>query len=322
VRSARAEAAARDAELSATEADLLVDVAARFLDVVTAGEVLAAQEGGVRALEAERDRVARLVAEGEAADVELLRVKAALAQAGADRITAATQLDVARRGLARAIGLPALPETLRPVRLAALALPARDVLRAGLGEHNPRLLEASRAVESARMARRVAVAAWFPQLDAVGGVYAYGSGAGDFTTEWQAGLRLSYPLFSGGARGGAVSRTGALATAAEERYRLAVVQAEDALDRTLGAVEDAAAQADAVQTAVTHLSDVARIELLSLQTGAGTEVEYLRAEADLRRARAQLAVVRAAEINARVELARLTGDLSLEWLARGLEDVP
>jgi outer membrane protein TolC len=322
IRSARADAAARDAELAATEADLLVDVTARFLDVLTAGDVLAAQEGGVRALAAERDRVTRLVTEGEAADVELLRVQAALAQAEADRISAATRFNVARSGLARAIEVPALPDTLRPVRLAAQALPDRDALRAALERHNPRLTEAERAVESAHMARRAAVAAWFPQLDALGGLYAYGSGAGSFSTEWQAGVRLSYPLFAGGARSSAVSRAGALATAAEQRYRLAVLDAEDALDRALGAVTDAAARTAAEQTVVTHLTDVARIELLSLQSGAGTEVEYLRAEADLRRARAQLAEVRAAEINARVALANLTGDLSLDWLAQAVENVP
>lgn len=322
IHAARADAAARGAELTATEADLLADVAARFLDVVTAGDVLAAQEGGVRALEAERDRVTRLVTEGEAAEVELLRVQAALAQAEADRISAATRLGVARSGLARAIGIPALPDTLRPVRLTARAVPARDALRAAVEQHNPRLIEAEHAVERARMTRRAAVAAWFPQLDALGGLYAYGSGAGGFTTEWQAGVRLSYPLFSGGARSGAVTRAGALATAAEAHYALAALQAEDALDRALGAVDDAAARADAAQTVVIHLTDVARIELLSLQSGAGTEVEYLRAEADVRRARAQLAEVRAAEINARVALANLTGDLSLDWLAQAVEDVP
>jgi cobalt-zinc-cadmium efflux system outer membrane protein len=322
IRGARADAAAREAELVATEADLLGDVAGRFLDVLTAGEVLAAQDDGVRALQAERDRVGRLVNEGEAAEVELLRVEAALAQAQAERVAAATRQSVARAGLARAIGRDALPDTLRPVRLASHAVPPRDTLRAALEAHNPRLREADRAVQSARSARRAAVAAWFPQLDAVAGLYAYGSGAGDFTTEWQAGVRLSYPLFVGGARSSAVSRAGALATVAEERYRLATIDAEDALDGAMGAVTESAARVDAVEAVVTHLADVARIELLALESGAGTEVEYLRAEADLRRARSQLAEVRAAEIKARVALANLTGDLSLDWLAQTVETVP
>jgi outer membrane protein TolC len=322
IRGARAEAAAQDAELAATEADVLADVATRFLDVLTAGEVAAAQEDGVRALRAERDRVTRLVTEGEAADVALLRVKAALAEAEADQISASTRLDVARRGLARAVDLPTLPDTLRAVRLGTLTLPDRDALRAAVEQHNPRLREASRSVEGARMVRRAALAAWFPQLDAVGGLNVYGSGAGDFTTEWQAGVRLSYPLFAGGARSAAVSRTGALAAAAEDRYRLALLQAEDALDGALGAVRDAAARLEAAQTTVIHLTDVARIELLSLQAGAGTEVEYLRAEADARRARAELATAHAAVITARVRLAQLTGELSLDWLAQAMEDVP
>ena len=115
---------------------------------------------------------------------------------------------------------------------------------------------------------------------------------------------------------------GAPATAAEDRYRLALLQAEDALDGALGAVRDAAARLESAQTAVTHLTDVTRIELLSLQAGAGTEVEYLRAEADARQARAELATAHAAAITARVRLAQLTGELSLDWLAQAVEDVP
>lgn len=322
VASARADADVETATLAAKEGDVLADVAARFLDVITAAEVRAAQEDGVAALRAELDRVSRLVAEGEAAQVALLRVKAALAEAEAALISASTRVEVARRGLARAVDLPALPDTLRAVRLVDLPLADRDSLGAAVEQHNPRLRAASRSVEGARMARRAAVAAWFPQVEALGGMTVYGSGAGDLSTEWQAGLRLSYPLFEGGARSNAVARAGAFATAAEDRYELARLEAEDALDGALGAIRDAAARSQAAQTALTHLTDVARIELLSLQTGAGTEVEYLRAEADARRARAELASVRAAEITARVRLAQLTGELSLDWLAQAVENVP
>jgi outer membrane protein TolC len=320
VRSAQAEAAARDAEFEATEADLVSEVTRRYLEVVTARAVLEAQEEGMRALTAERSRVAALVAEGEVADVELLRVKAALAQAEADRSTAITAVDVAARGLARAIGVPALdPAALQSVTLADTLVPPRDALRAALLERNPWLVGAARSAESAHLGRRAAIAAWFPQVDVVGAALGYGGSTHAFTAELQAGVRVSYPLFVGGARSGAVARAGALATAADERYRLAILQAEDALDRALGAVHDAVARVAAAQSAVTHLADVARIELLALEAGAGTEAEYLRTEADARHARALLARAQAARVGARVDLARLTGDLSLAWLEGILE---
>ena len=41
-----------------------------------------------------------------------------------------------------------------------------------------------------------------------------------------------------------------------------------------------------------------------------------------RRARAELAAAHAAAITARVRLAQLTGELSLDWLAQAVEDVP
>jgi outer membrane protein TolC len=87
-------------------------------------------------------------------------------------------------------------------------------------------------------------------------------------------------------------------------------------------VSESRARADAVETAVQHLDEVARIEQLALEAGAGTQTDFLRADADLRRARAQLIEARHQEILARVRLARTTGELSLEWLAGTLEAMP
>jgi len=191
----------------------------------------------------------------------------------------------------------------------------------GLVARNPQLAEARSAADAARWARRAAVAAWFPQLDATGAVLAYGGANESLTSEWQVGVRLSYPLFLGG-RTQSVRRTGAQADAADARYRALRLDAEDALDAALGARTAARAQAAAVETAVTHLAEVARVERLALEAGAGTEAEYLRAEADLRRIQAELARARAAVVLAQVELARLTGDLTVTWLDRTLETAP
>jgi len=74
-----------------------------------------------------------------------------------------------------------------------------------------------------------------------------------------------------------------------------------------------------VETAVHHLAEVARIEQLALEAGAGTQTDFLRADADLRKSRAQLIEARHMEILARIQLARTTGELSVEWLASTLE---
>jgi outer membrane protein TolC len=70
------------------------------------------------------------------------------------------------------------------------------------------------------------------------------------------------------------------------------------------------------------MTEVARIEKLSLDVGSGTQTDYLSAEADLLAARANLVNARYREIVTRVDLARITGQLSLEWLAQNLESRP
>jgi outer membrane protein TolC len=69
-------------------------------------------------------------------------------------------------------------------------------------------------------------------------------------------------------------------------------------------------------TAVVRYAEVARIEKLALDAGSGTQTDYLDAEAELLSARARLTEAENAEIVARIELARVSGELDRGWLAR------
>jgi outer membrane protein TolC len=90
------------------------------------------------------------------------------------------------------------------------------------------------------------------------------------------------------------------------------------VDGALAAVRAARAGVEALETAVEQSAEVERIRQLSLQVGSGTETDYLEAEAALLSNRASLVQARHAEMGARVELARVTGALTPEWLARVL----
>jgi outer membrane protein TolC len=322
IHGARARAAAADDRVHASSADVIAGTAQAYLEVLTAQAVLAAETQGVTALTAERDRVQQQLDVGNAARVALLRVEAALATAEAGRISATTSLDDAERELARRLGVdPAEARAARlvPVRIADTTVPGRDALLRQADDANPDLRAARRQEEAATWTRRAAVAAWLPHLDLVGGYLVYGSGAGDFSGEWQAGVRLSYPIFTGGARSSAVTEAGAEAAAASAKVRLAEIATANAVDRALSAVRDAAARTAAVEAAVAHLEEVVRIERLSLETGEGTETDFLQSEADLRGARANLARTRATAVFARVSLARLTGTLTPAWITAALE---
>lgn len=319
--SARAFDEAAAAGVAAARMQVMEDAVTSYLGVLTAASVAEAHERRLSALESERDRVAQLLAEGRAARVELLRVDAALASTRADLVTAEAALDVAAGSLARVTGIDR--RSIAPSRLvdvtAASAAPG-DVEPSDAVPANPQVEQARRRAAALRQAERGARAAWFPTVNLTGGLLTFSGIEGHFTAEWQAGVAVRYPLFTGGARGGAVDRAAAAASQAEEELRLVELQVRDAVERALAAYRESQAQVTALSTAVEHLVEVARIEQLALSAGAGVQTDYLTAEADLARARAGLARARHMEILARVQLARTRGELTEVWLAAYVEN--
>jgi hypothetical protein len=89
------------------------------------------------------------------------------------------------------------------------------------------------------------------------------------------------------------------------------LQVEEAIDRALSGIREARARVESLVIAVARAEEVARIEQLLLETGSGTQTDFLSAEADLLAIRADLVDGRHAEIAARVDLARVTGELKV-----------
>jgi outer membrane protein TolC len=168
--------------------------------------------------------------------------------------------------------------------------------------------------------KNAAAALWLPNISLFGGYLGFGSGGGDLVTEWQGGAKVTYPIFTGGARSKTNARASALVELAHQEIRQAELAVSNGVDRGMSAVRESRARLEAVEEAVAHLTEVARIEWLALETGAGTQTEYLRSEAELLRAKATLIDARNIEIVARVELARITGQLNPSWLERELEN--
>jgi len=320
---ANAEARGANAQGESTRQTLIASVTISYLRVLSAKGVLDAHESLMTALTAELDRVNRRMAEGTAARVELLRAEAALAAADADRVAATATLDVAERNLARLIGVP-FEETdanrLQPVDLSAVATEERQrsTYHQLASATNPHLDQARENLKAAESGRKAAVAEWWPSLELMGGWIGYGY-PGGLSTEWQLGAKLHYPIFTGGARSSAVTRASAQTDGAREQLRMEELSLQESVDIAVTALNETQSRVLAMTRAVEHLAEVARIEQLALDAGAGTQVDYLRAEADLSRARASLVEMRHTEIAARVELARVTGELSQEWLDRAVE---
>lgn len=307
------------AQTALTTQSMIAAVIRGYAGVISAEQQVTAQHKRLAALDAELVRVTRLLEQGRAAPLEQLRARAARATAAADSAGAAARLMVAEAALARLVGVApdrVAAGRLQPVNAAAEAVAPRDAVLAQARAASPALRAAEARHAAAVASVRVAAGAWLPSLRLEGRVVTYGSGSGDYSTEWQSGVRVSWPIFTGGARSAAVDRARAAASGAEAALRDAELTLGNEVDQALAALAESERRVEALDAAVAALTEAQRIEALALAQGAGTQTDFLRAEADLAQARAGLAQAQAARIAARAELAALTGTLSLAGLER------
>lgn len=313
--------AARDGRVAREEdarADLIERTVTAYLQVVASRRSVEASEERGAALEAELDRVERFLAEGRAAEVERLRAEAGLREAEAELASARAGLRVQHGVLARLTGLT-------PGQVAGLDLTLLSLRREGppvpqVGEPaSPITLAARERVRAAEARLDGVRGARLPRLEAVAGWTQFGGAASSTTVEWDAGLRFSWPMFTGGEQGAAEQAARARLREAREDLRLIELHVEQEVDRARAALDEALVRRDALQAAVRSLEEVVRIEALSLETGAGVQSDLLSAHASLAEARAGLADARAAVIIWRVRLARALGALSPSWLLETVE---
>ncbi|HYO14812.1 MAG TPA: TolC family protein [Thermoanaerobaculia bacterium] len=323
IRAARSQLGGAGAALGDAEQALGARVAAAYLRAVGRSRVLAAHDRRLAALDAELGRARQRFDVGKAPQVEVIRAEAALEGARAERVSYATALDNAERELARLLGAP-VEETraarLAPVQSRAGTPPDREALiQAGI-EASPAVLQAREQLASAEAAVTLAESALKPELRAVANLNEWSSSDLDLTTEWNAGFQLTVPLFDGGSLRKRVARAEAARRAAAEQVRLAEIAVREDVDRAAAAAEEARARVESLEKAVERFAEVSRVQKLLLDNGAGTQTDYLTAEADLLAARANLADAEHAAVLARVDLARAAGRLTPAWIRENLRE--
>lgn len=321
IRRAAWEREAASAGLDQTRAAVTARVTTGYLEVLGAAEVLAAHVQQLEALGSEASRVRSLLEQGTAAELELLRVEAALEAARAEEVAARSALETAELELARLVGVA--PERARREHLVSVGLRAADVpdratAVARAVAANPEVVASERTARSAEAGVAMAKSARWPDLDAFGTYWERGGGDTGFSGEWAAGVKVSFPLFTGGAVSSRVDQARAGERAARQQWRLAELEAGRQVDVALGRVQEAAARVEALGRAVDRHEAVVGTERVALEIGAGTQSEYLRAEADLLSARSNLAGAHRARMAAHVELARLLGTLDQRWIQDNL----
>lgn len=319
---ARSRADAATAALDEARADLVLGVTRQYAAVLAAGEALRAHDGRLDALEEELDRARRLLEVGRAPEVQVLRAQAAAAGARADQVRSRTALETAERELARLVGVPedrVRARGLAPIRLAGTGVPERDAMLHEALVSAPEIWRHASELEAAGAEVARSRSAFLPDVRVFGRYDNRGATEGDFFREWSFGGSISFPLFQGGARRHETARTRAERTAAERRLDLAGLEIRSRVDLALASLQEADARTRALESAVDQYEEVVRAERLAIETGTGSQTDYIAAEADLLSARAQLAQASMERITARAELARVTGRLDTTWLRENLE---
>ncbi|MGD2044898.1 MAG: TolC family protein [Gemmatimonadota bacterium] len=305
--------------LSAAEMTVIEETASAYVGVLSAQAGLDAANAQVGALQEEADRAQRQLDAGTAPEVEVLRARASLQDARARQASAEARVGLAVRALARQMS--ADPATLSPLSLSdvtvapgtTLSSESQDVSASPVVQRADRAALAARARVSEERAGRL------PTVQAGAGVLDYGTLDDDHVLEWQAGLQVSWPLFTGGARSASVRRAEAELAAARNELEATRLQVAQTVDAAETAVVEADARAEALELAVTQWEEVSRIEALALDAGSGVQADRLRAEAGLYQARAGYAQARYDAVLSRIRLARAAGTLDLNWMAEALE---
>lgn len=281
--------------LAGTRSDTVYNVTALFAQGQALGAQADAIQREIEALEATRRDLELAVRIGKRPEVDLLKVIDRISEAQAHREEALAQqkrllaalMAVLGRDAAQAVALAPLPERLPEIAAGQPTLEAAAARRSSVTAANLAAAQSERQVAVARAAQRPALA-----LQASYFEHADPGDIGNSRNTWFVGLQVSLPLFDGGTRHATVSKDREEAAAARQRADAARLQAAADLQGALAEWQAAQQQLTAANAQYDSAREVARIEQLRFDTGAG-DIE------DLLRARSREVAAQSAQIAAR-----------------------
>jgi outer membrane protein TolC len=281
---------------------LAINVAAAIVGVVTAERVAELNRVGLRnALERLSLTVLRRDL-GGATGVDVVRAQQDVEAARATLVTGDESLRQAREALGLALGVPEQFGVSRDVKLDALEADARTVChplqaieeRADLAAARQRIEVAERNVDNVYLQ-------FAPTISAQSQLSTTTLVQGSFpNTLWNIQGVLSWNLWDGGARYGALRDNRAIASSAAESLealrRQTTIQLEQAR-RAVRVAEDSLRVADAARALAAELDRLTRV---GYQEGRGTSLELVVAAAALRQADINLALREFDVVRARI----------------------
>jgi len=290
--------------LGGTRSDLVYNVTALFAQAqaLTAQARAISQE--LDELNTTRSDLELAIKVGKRPGVDLLKMVDRINEAQANRTGVLAQQKRVFSTLMALMGRdPSIAVSLAPLPEATPALTAGEADLKSATTNRSSVVAASDSVRQADRRVAVARAALVPNVFLQAN-YLQHTDASDLSRNtWFVGVQASYPIFDGGSRRAAVSRSREEAKASQQDMEAARLQAEADLESALAGWRAAADQLQAANAQLAAAREVARIEQLRYDTGAGDIEDLLRArtrevsaESSKIAARAQM-IVSGAEIN-------------------------
>lgn len=292
---ARARWKGAQADAEATRGDLRLAVRSAFYELAAAQDLYGVAERNLQRMEGHLALAQARHDAGAVPQADVLRVRAEVASAQLQLISARSRVRTAGGQLNTSMGRPAeLPLAIAPPAVDASSAIATDIesaVRQALASR-PELKAEQRQVDAARAGVEGARAARAPKLRADG---SYGVNDTVFlpeTKEWQVGLSVDLPVFDAGSRAHRLARSKAEFAREQAAYDTRVLQVRQEVWAAMTELDGARDSIAANETNVRASEESLRVVRERYQSGAALITDLLDTQTALASAEASLAQAR------------------------------
>jgi outer membrane protein len=318
-RSAAATLESADAKLTNQQFQVILQVKQAFFNALAAAELVRVSETQIQRADEQLKAAQEKLAAGSATRSDTLRSRVELGNAQLAQLTAQTQLATAEANLARLIGYDGPVHAVGDSSLFVMAPLDTAALRTELLQTAPSVVAAEADAKAAAAAVAVSRASYFPSLrGSFSNTWSGPVGVGTdpvtnqpdylaFRRQWQARLSLSWDIFNGFTREGALSRSvvnrESAASQADDARRLASAQ----LTQQLASLQSARSQIGIAQASRAAAEEDLRVVRERYRLGAATIVDVLTSQVTLDQAEVSVVQSQLNFLVARAQLESLLG---------------
>jgi outer membrane protein len=314
-RSAESQVLAARETLRNTEQNVLLDAVTAYMNVLRDGAIVQLRRGNLEALNEQLRATRDRFNVGELTRTDVAQAQARVAQAESELAGAISDLNASRAAFRRDIGLdPGNLAQARPYdKFGVSTLDA--AMAEAFGKH-PAIMAARHGVDTASLQVKVAEGALLPtiNLEASAQRFSDPSFAVDNTFDAQAAIRLTVPLYQGGADHSRIRQNKEIVGQRQLESDIARDSVRAAVIQSWGLVTASRAQIEAAQAQVAAAEIALKGVLEEYRVGQRTTLDTLNAQAELVNARVNLVIAQRNRVVASYSLLSSLGKLSLAEL--------